>query len=381
MSSLKRLGASLLALGVVAASMVMTAPLASAHTTHLRATSTCQQDGTYLVTYTGTTSGTGGRRASLTLSQILPAGTTITDAPATVTGDTTYGFTETVPGKMAASASARVDFHWTDGANAHYTATTALAGDCTTPVAPSGNLQKNCGEDNLGHVWAGKLDNGTAENVSWRLVSGTNAVHDTVVGGPTAGLPLASIPLDKPTKVWLQYKIGDTWTDEGSVVTTASCTPVVVAPTGSFTVVCTETGASVTIGALDSGTKKDVEWTLTYNDSSKTVVTGDVVAVPALAVLALSWTSGSSGATVQTGTAPHACPPTGTVDKSAQPASGSVVCTGRDDQLFGDVTDTGAVKIVDKPAVDTLPASVSLVAGSISTAAPPAPTDGRSPGP
>jgi uncharacterized repeat protein (TIGR01451 family) len=381
MRTLKRLGASVLALGVVAASMVLTAPLASAHTGTLTTASICNDNGTYTVTYTGTTTsvpGAGlGHVASLTVGEILPVGSPISGAPATVTGNTTYTFEQTVPGK-ATSAQATAFLTWGDGAKSDPIGKINLPGNCTqTPTAPSGNLQKNCGEDNLGHVWAGKLDNGTAENVTWRLVSGTNDSHDTVVGGPTSGMPLTSNGLPDATKVWLQYSTGNGWVDEGSAVTTGNCTPVVVAPTGSFTVVCTETGASVTIGALDSGTKKDVEWTLTYNDSSTTVSAGDVVAVPALAALTLKWTSGSSGATVQTGTAPHACPPTGTVDKSAQPASGSVVTPGQTINYSVTVTNTGAVKIVDKPAVDTLPAHVSLVAGSISDGGT-ASGDGRS---
>ncbi len=224
MKTLKRLGASVLAIGVATAGMVMTAPLASAHNTMLRASSVCQDDGSYLVTYTGTTTGTSGRTATLAVSQVLPDGTTISGAPATVVGNTTFGFTQTVPG-TATSASARVDLHWTDNARAHGSAAIALAGDCTppvTPVAPSGNLQKDCVDD-AGHVFAGKLDNGTAENVTWRLVTGTNDSHDTVVAGPTSGKPLEASGLDNGTKVWLQYKTGDTWIDEGSVVTTDDC--------------------------------------------------------------------------------------------------------------------------------------------------------------
>jgi uncharacterized repeat protein (TIGR01451 family) len=404
MKMFKRVGASMLALGVATAGMVMTAPIASAHNTMLSASSVCQNDGTYLVTYTGTTTGTSGRTATLAVSQILPDGTTVSGAPATVVGNTTFGFTQTVPG-TATSASVRVDLHWTDNANAHGSAAIALGGDCKPPVAPSGNLAQDCVDD-AGHVFAGKLDNGTVENVSWRLVSGTNGSHTTVVAGPTSGKPLeasglpdatkvwlqynagagwvdegsvvttgnctpvtpvtpsgtlstdcvegagqvvaadldsgtfegvtwrlvtgtndshdtvvagptTTTPLEAnglpdATKVWLQYKTGENWVDEGSVVTTGNCTPVVVSPTGSFTVVCSDTGADVTVGTLDSGTLEGVTWTLSFGAESKSVTSGDVVAVPALSALTLSYKVGNGpSTTVQEGTAPAACGPTG----------------------------------------------------------------------
>jgi hypothetical protein len=405
MRTLKRLGTGLLATGVAAVGMLMTAPMASAHNTALSATSHCQENGTYLVTYSGSTTLTGGRTANLTVSQVLPDGTSVSGAPAHVVGDTTYGFTQTVPGD-ATSASVRVDLNWpADHASAHASATARLGGDChpPTPVAPSGDLATDCVEGG-GHVVASDLDSGTAENVTWRLVSGTNGSHDTVVGGPTSNGPLTASGLPDATKVWLQYKVGNgDWVDEGSVVTTGNCTPTPVAPSGelatdcveggghvvasdlnsgtaenvtwrlvsgtdashdtvvagptangpleasglpdatkvwlqykvgngdwvdegsvvttgdctppvvtppggSFTVVCSDTGANVTIGTLTSGTKPDVVWTLTYGSVSKTVSTGDVVAVPSGAALALSFTAGDeTSGTVQTGTAPDAC--------------------------------------------------------------------------
>jgi len=305
MKTLKRLGASVLAIGVASAGMVMTAPLASAHNTMLSASSVCQDDGSYLVTYTGTTTGTSGRTATLAVSQVLPAGTTISGAPATVVGNTTFGFTQTVPG-TATSASARVDLHWTDNARAHGSAAIALAGDCkppVTPVAPSGNLQKDCVDD-AGHVFAGKLDNGTAENVTWRLVTGTNDSHDTVVAGPTSGKPLEASGLDNGTKVWLQYKTGDTWVDEGSVVTTGDCTPVPpVTPSGTLSTDCVEGAGQAVAADLDSGTFENVTWRLVTgtNDSHDTVLAGPSATGPlaatGLAAATTVWLQYSSGDT------------------------------------------------------------------------------------
>jgi hypothetical protein len=310
MRKLKRLGASVLAMGVAVTGMVMTAPTASAHTGTLTTSAVCNDDGTYQITYTGQTKSvppTGpGHEATLAVGEVKPVGSTITDVPPTVTGNTTYTFHQIVAGTTT-SAQATAFLTWGDGAKSDPIGKIDLPGNCTAPVAPSGNLTKDC-VDGAGHVVAGKLDNGTAENVAWRLVSGTNDSHDTVVGGPTSNGPLEASDLPDATKVWLQYAVGNgDWVDEGSVVTTGQCAPK-VNPTGSFIVVCSETGANVTIGTLTSGSKQDVVWTLTYGAASKTVNTGDVVAVSAGALLTLSFTAGdNTSGTVQTGTAPESC--------------------------------------------------------------------------
>jgi len=537
MRTLKRAGASMLALGVAAAGMVMSAPVASAHTGTLTTSSVCQDDGTYKITYTGTTSNVpahgSGHVATLTVGEIKPAGTTIAGAPATVTGNTTYGFTQTVPG-TAKSAAATAFLVWGDGVKSDPIGTIALGGDCTPPapvcvahitnnqiaahyttdafhatvsytgnkplcdnasrvvslnsyqaegptwptsgnqafvdhdqvtidkthttgnlsvdqpscfyqtdlyfgstmfngvdgalphypnvvtptglidernggsgchqtppsgdltascvhgggsvvatnldsgtaspvtwrlvsgidsshttvvagptagapleasgladatkvwlqfnighgfvdegsvittgsctpvvVPPSGDLDTSC-VNGFGHVEASNLSNGTATSVMWRLVSGTDLSHTTVVAGPTAGAPLAANRLADATKVWLQVDTGSGFADEGSAVTTDNCTPTVVPPAGSFTVVCSDTGAIVNIGTLSSGTSSHVVWTLTFGSGSKTVSSGDVVAVPALAELALNFTAGGGDShKVQSATAPAACQPTG----------------------------------------------------------------------
>ena len=71
--------------------------------------------------------------ATLTVGEIKPAGTTIAGAPATVTGNTTYGFTQTVPG-TAKSAAATAFLVWGDGAKSDPIGTIALGGDCTPPA-------------------------------------------------------------------------------------------------------------------------------------------------------------------------------------------------------------------------------------------------------
>jgi uncharacterized repeat protein (TIGR01451 family) len=181
-------------------------------------------------------------------------------------------------------------------------------GKCSpTPVAPSGDLSTSC-VNGGGHVATAALDNGTATNVSWRLVSGTDGTHTTVVAGPAASGPLTANGLADGTKVWLQVNTGNGFSDEGSVVTVGNCAPPVVNPSGSFTVVCSAAGANVTLGTLGSGTRSDVAWTLTFGSDSKTVSSGNVVAVPALASLALKYTVGGGDShTVQSATAPAAC--------------------------------------------------------------------------
>jgi hypothetical protein len=312
MRTLKRLGASVLTMGVAVTGLVMTASVASAHTGTLTTSAVCNDDGTYQITYTGQTANvppTGpGHVATLTVGEVKPDGSTITDVPPTVTGNTAYTFHQIVAGKTT-HAQATAFLTWGDGAKSDPIGKIDLPGNCTAPVAPSGDLKADC-VDGGGHVVAGKLDNGTAENVTWRLVSGTEGSHHTVVGGPTSSSgPLEATGLDEPTKVWLQYSVGeDNWVDEGSVVTTDECSTPVVSPAGSFTVVCTEAGAKVTIGTLTSGSMQGVVWTLTYGSASQTVTSGDVVAVPARAALALKFTAGdNTSGTVQTGTAPESC--------------------------------------------------------------------------
>jgi uncharacterized repeat protein (TIGR01451 family) len=163
-------------------------------------------------------------------------------------------------------------------------------------------------------------------------VSGSNADHTNIVGTRDQNGNLQANGLPDATTVWLQFDTGSGFVDEGSVVTTGSCTPV-VPPSGSFTVVCSATGATVTIGKLGSGTRSDVAWTLSFGSESKAVSSGDVVAVPALAALALKFTIAGDSQTAQSATAPAACAPRPTGDRSLDIVK-SVDPTG--DAQFGD---------------------------------------------
>ena len=203
MRALKRAGASLLALGVVAAGMVMTAPIASAHTGTLATASVCQSDGTYKITYTGTTvnvpASGAGHVATLTIGEIKPLGTTIADAPATVTGNTSYTFTQTVPG-TARQAQATAFLKWGDGANSDPIGQTTLAGNCTVPVAPSGSYTTACTATGASVV-VGTLTSGSHDNVVWTLTYGDQ--HKVVSSGARPSRFPAGAALD------LSYKAGD----------------------------------------------------------------------------------------------------------------------------------------------------------------------------
>jgi hypothetical protein len=385
MRTLKRLGTGLLATGVAAVGMLMTAPLASAHTGTLVTSAVCNDDGTRLITYTGSTTSVPnsgpGHTATLQIGEIQPAGTTVDGAPNHVVGNTTYTFTQTVPG-AATYAQATAFLVWGDGAKSDPIGKINLSNNCSHDVAPSGSYSTACSATGA-NVVIGTLDSGTWDHVVWTLTYG--GAHKVVTSGETVAVPSHAwvdlsysvngghrhsvqhgkapykCPPEVPasgsyttecTATGANVVIGTlesgtnedvVWTltvggapqvvTSGETVAVASnaaldlsyqagthpsqsvqhgnapdaCPPEVPA-SGSFTVVCSDTGANVTIGTLTSGTKPDVVWTLTYGSSSKTVSTGDVVAVPSRAALTLSFTAGDdTSGTVQTGTAPASC--------------------------------------------------------------------------
>jgi hypothetical protein len=137
MNKFRRLGAGVLALGVAAAGLVMTAPLASAHTGTLTTSSTCQPDGTYKVTYGGATKNVPsrgkGHTATLRVGEVKPVGNSIAGAPANVIGNTTYSFTQVVPGSTR-SAQATAFLKWGDGAQSDPIGVITLGGGCKPPA-------------------------------------------------------------------------------------------------------------------------------------------------------------------------------------------------------------------------------------------------------
>jgi hypothetical protein len=126
------LGVVTMATGIVA----LTAPAASAHTGSLAVSSVCQQDGTYKLTYSGSTTNVPdsepGHTATFRVGEIQPAGSPISGAPSTVVGNTGYSFTQTVPGTTK-YAQATAFLAWGDGAKSDPIGTVTLKGDCVAP--------------------------------------------------------------------------------------------------------------------------------------------------------------------------------------------------------------------------------------------------------
>jgi len=112
-------------------------PAASAHTGSLQASGLCQDNGTRLVTYTGTTNnvpGDGpGHTATLTVGEILPVGAQVSPPTQTVIGNTTFTFTQTIPGD-AMSAQATAFLVWGDQAKSDPIGRAGFTTNCTSPV-------------------------------------------------------------------------------------------------------------------------------------------------------------------------------------------------------------------------------------------------------
>ncbi len=114
-------------------------PTAGAHTATLGVSGRCQDDGTRQVTYSGDTHnvpGSGqGHVATLTVDQIKPPGSLVSPVPQTVTGNTTFTFTQTISGH-ARQASATANLVWGDGAKSHPTGEVNFQTNCPIVVPP-----------------------------------------------------------------------------------------------------------------------------------------------------------------------------------------------------------------------------------------------------
>jgi hypothetical protein len=88
-----------------------------------------------------------------------------------------------------------------------------------------------------------------------------------------------------------------------------ACQPETVPPSGSFTVACTSTGGTVSIGNLSSGTDSGGHFELVVNGVAQTVQSGQAgLAIAAQATLVLRYiASDASMTTLDTETAPAAC--------------------------------------------------------------------------
>ena len=179
-----------LALSVVG--LAVTAVPASAHTGDLNATSVCQADGTYLVTYTltiantnlpGSTMWTVGNAPSVvppTSNAGLERGPVVSQGAGPITLGTT-----TVPGNAKSAPWAYAYTTWTDnyqkgsdGGNI------ALGGTCTAPVVPVAPgtptaAPQTCTPTETGQAFTGG---------SVTLPADTSSIKYTISGGKTTGL-------------------------------------------------------------------------------------------------------------------------------------------------------------------------------------------------
>lgn len=100
----------------------------------------CQDDGTRLLTYTGSTNSvpsTGpGHVAKLTVGEIRPTGTQVSPETQTVVGNTTFTFTQTVPGD-ALSAQATAFLVWGDKVKSDPIGKATFTTNCKPPVVPA----------------------------------------------------------------------------------------------------------------------------------------------------------------------------------------------------------------------------------------------------
>jgi hypothetical protein len=173
---LKKILAGVSALALSLGMIALVAGPASAHTGSLSVSATCQNDGTYLVTFSGATtnvpSSGSGHTATLTVGEIQPVGAIPVGAPSTVVGNTTYGWTETVPGSTTYVQSTAF-LVWGDGAQSDPQGTKNLDGTCGDNTDTKVNL---CHHDNGN---GGPDHNGyNLQNVSIESVIKTNG-HDS----------------------------------------------------------------------------------------------------------------------------------------------------------------------------------------------------------
>jgi hypothetical protein len=132
----------LAALGVAAligtGAAVAVSSSASAHTGTLATSTSCSTDGsTRTITYTGKTTNVPergkGHVATLTVGEIAPSGSAIAPATQTVTGNTSYTFTQTVPGTTI-SGQATAFLKWGDNAKSDPIGKWSESAPCTTPT-------------------------------------------------------------------------------------------------------------------------------------------------------------------------------------------------------------------------------------------------------
>ena len=180
--------------------------------------------------------------------------------------------------------------------------------DCpptTPPVAPSGSFTTECTAAGA-VVDIGTLDRGTQEGGRFELV--VNGAAQRVTSNQQ------DITVPGSATLVLQYVApGGAATPLKSATAPAACPPVTppvtTAPSGSFTVECTTTGASVDVGTLSLGTATGGQFELVVNGTPQAVTSGQQnIAVAGGASLVLRYAPASGApTTLDSKTAPAAC--------------------------------------------------------------------------
>jgi uncharacterized repeat protein (TIGR01451 family) len=209
-----------------------------------------------------------------------------------------------------------------------------LANGCQVPSPPveqpqpTGIVAGSCTDGDF--VATGATDSDGANDATFRL---------SIAGGgtiPVSGTFTQTVAAAAGTVVTLEYRLGSgDWTSTGQTVTVKDCSttppPQATPPTGSFTVSCTATGGSVDVGELNPGGGTGGQFDLVVNGSAMAVHSGENgIAVPAQASLVLRYVaSDSSTTTLDSGTAPAACPtPPGGTEQRGLTVTKSVSPTG-----------------------------------------------------
>jgi hypothetical protein len=199
---LRRAFATAAVVALAATGIAILAPMsASAHDSSLKATSACAPNGTYTVTYTGTTTNVPGSGAGHTANLSVTAhsaGTTST-SDTTVVGNATYFITQSgIPG-TAKSASVSAHLAWGDGASANPSGSTTLAGTCAPPTLvtpPTASVSTTAcvatAGGNVGdvHVTLAHLVNGTNYTVTLfknGAAAGTKTISNSATSASFTG--------------------------------------------------------------------------------------------------------------------------------------------------------------------------------------------------
>lgn len=244
---------------------------------------------------------------------------------------------------------------------------------------PTGSLSGACADKQF--VVTGAFDSDEAHDVSWRLhvVPGTNIdLTTSPFSVAVAAAPGATVTLEQ------RVGDGDWSTADGSrPVTVRDCDKN---PTGTISGSCVD-GRFVVRGTFDSDGAQQIRWRLHLSGGTDITLTAspfrEVIDAPAGSTVTLQFAISErpfrdvEEVVVTNCPPPVAVAPSGTIEKTAVPASGSIVDNGQLVTYTVVVRNTGTVRIVGGPAVDTLPPHVSLVAGSVTGGGVPS-ADGRS---